>query len=136
MSAYWEKLRDPRWQKKRLEVMQKAKFVCEICGDSESTLNVHHKAYFKGKEPWEYLTNQLACLCENCHKENHKDIDALKFLCSLLPLDGPGSYYGLCILIAGLLNLDYEKSLELLESDGSDFFKKTYELGRNLRMIL
>jgi methionyl-tRNA synthetase len=59
MSAYWEKLKDPRWQKLRLEAMQKADFHCERCGDGESTLNVHHKEYFKGREPWEYKPKQL-----------------------------------------------------------------------------
>ena len=136
MSAYWEKLRDPRWQKKRLEVMQAKDFCCEICGDGESILNVHHKAYFKGKEPWEYLNEQLACLCESCHENNHEKIDSLKYLCSLLPLDGPGSNGGICILLTGLLDLDYEKSLEFLDYEECEYFKKRYEIGQELRCFL
>ena len=65
---YWELLRDPRWQKKRLEVMERAKFACEICGDKTTTLNVHHKFYQKGAKPWEYEDRSLQCLCEPCHK--------------------------------------------------------------------
>lgn len=67
MATYFEKLRDPRWQKKRLEIMQRAGFACESCGDNESTLNVHHGYYERGLEPWEYKSNTLWCLCEGCH---------------------------------------------------------------------
>ena len=80
-SAYAQKLRDPRWQKKRLEVMQENEFSCEICGDDSSTLNVHHKQYLKGFEPWEYHARQLACLCESCHEETHKMHDILNHVC-------------------------------------------------------
>lgn len=66
--TYWEKLKDPRWQRKRLEVMKQADFACECCGDCESTLNVHHGYYKKGAEPWEYPSETLHCLCEACHE--------------------------------------------------------------------
>jgi hypothetical protein len=67
--SYWELLRDPRWQKKRLEVMQRENFTCEECGDVSQTLNVHHSYYEKGKSPWEYPSESLHCLCETCHSE-------------------------------------------------------------------
>jgi len=66
-SEYWELLRDPRWQKKRLEVMQRDEFSCSYCGSSNKTLNVHHTYYEKGNAPWEYPTESLHCLCEGCH---------------------------------------------------------------------
>ena len=66
--TYWEKFKDPRWQKKRLEVMNRAGFVCVRCGDSENTLNVHHRWYISGMEPWDYGTDQLECLCDMCHQ--------------------------------------------------------------------
>jgi hypothetical protein len=69
--TYWEKLKDPRWQRKRLEVMEAAGFECESCGDKEATLNVHHKAYKKNADPWEYEIEELACLCEVCHAHEH-----------------------------------------------------------------
>jgi len=72
--TYAEKLKDPRWQKKRLEVLSDAEFQCELCGDTESTLHVHHKQYIKGHDVWEYERQQLACLCESCH-ENQHDLD-------------------------------------------------------------
>ena len=68
MSKYWELLRDPRWQKKRLEVMEKAGFACQHCDSKTKTLNVHHGYYAKGKMPWEYEIDSLECLCEECHE--------------------------------------------------------------------
>jgi len=46
---YWQKLQDPRWQRKRLEILNRAEFCCESCGDTESQLQVHHGYYEKGK---------------------------------------------------------------------------------------
>jgi hypothetical protein len=67
--SYAEKLKDPRWQKKRLEIMQRDGFKCLACGDTETSLQVHHKKYVSGKEPWEYLNSDLITLCEHCHYE-------------------------------------------------------------------
>ncbi len=39
---YSEKLKDPRWQKKRLEIFQRDEFHCQQCGDGENTLCVHY----------------------------------------------------------------------------------------------
>lgn len=89
MATYSDKLKDPRWQKKRLEVLSKHEFSCEICGNGEATLHVHHKEYFKGREPWEYDNAQLACICKDCHKSEHDDIDPLKLVSSYLDMDGP-----------------------------------------------
>lgn len=68
MATYWEKLKDPRWQRRRLEVMELADFACAECSATEQTLHVHHKLYRKGANPWEYTDDELACLCEACHE--------------------------------------------------------------------
>jgi hypothetical protein len=76
---YSEKLKDPRWQKKRLEIMQRDDFTCQFCQDKETTLNIHHKRYIAKKEPWEYNSESLITLCEDCHlimeiaKNSNKD---------------------------------------------------------------
>jgi len=78
--TYAEKLRDPRWQKKRLEIMQRDEFTCMVCGETESTLNVHHHYYDKGKDPWDYEDNALITMCEDCHeseKNRRKEIEDL-----------------------------------------------------------
>lgn len=68
MKTYSEKLKDPRWQKKRLEIMNRDEFSCQMCMDKDTTLNVHHFAYKQGCEPWEYDNGMLITYCENCHK--------------------------------------------------------------------
>ncbi len=77
MKTYYEKLKDPRWQKKRLEVMDRDGFECQNCGATDKTLNVHHRAYLRGFEPWEYPDDSLETLCEDCHKEASKKIERL-----------------------------------------------------------
>ena len=67
-SSYSQKLRDPRWQKKRLIIMDRDKFTCCNCGESEQTLNVHHCYYEAGREPWDYPEASLITLCESCHE--------------------------------------------------------------------
>lgn len=77
-SSYQQKLLDPRWQKKRLEVMELNGFECQSCGSTTDTLHVHHRQYLKGREPWEYHWGQLECLCDKCHKDEHRNLEDLK----------------------------------------------------------
>lgn len=69
--TYAEKLLDPQWQKKRLEIMARDNFACQGCFDSESTLSVHHRYYITGREPWEYPSWAYVTLCKDCHKHHH-----------------------------------------------------------------
>ena len=66
--TYSEKLKDPRWQRKRLEIMERDNFQCRFCDDNEKTLNVHHGYYEKGLDPWEYKENTLYTICIECHE--------------------------------------------------------------------
>jgi hypothetical protein len=66
--SYAEKLRDPRWQRKRLEILERSEFSCDACGDSESELHIHHLLYQKGKDPWDYNDQHLLALCKDCHE--------------------------------------------------------------------
>lgn len=68
---YSEKLKSPKWQKKRLEIMNRDGFQCQMCFDTEETLTVHHKYYTKGKQPWQYDNECLITLCEDCHESVH-----------------------------------------------------------------
>lgn len=66
MATYSEKLRDPRWQKLRLEVMDRDGFTCLRCRSKTKTLNVHHLVYHR--EPWDSPLAELETLCEECHE--------------------------------------------------------------------
>lgn len=70
--SYGDLLRDPRWQKKRLEMLDAAGWKCKTCGSGEKTLNVHHRKYRSGAKPWEYENTELDVLCEDCHAALHR----------------------------------------------------------------
>lgn len=67
MSNYSELLKDPRWQKKRLEIFQRDDFTCQECFSTNKTLHVHHIKYV-GDFPWETPDLYLLTLCEDCHR--------------------------------------------------------------------
>ena len=65
--SYADKLKDPRWQKRRLEVMERDSWTCVRCRSSTRTLNVNHLVYTG--EPWDAPGHALETLCEVCHGE-------------------------------------------------------------------
>ena len=69
---YKEQLKSPKWQKKRLEILKRDNFTCQIRGETERPLHVHHTSYNPGKDVWDYNEFQLITLCEDCHKEEHE----------------------------------------------------------------
>lgn len=106
--TYREQLRHPNWQRKRLEILEAAHWVCESCGGAESTLHVHHKRYVKGRMAWEYEDSELEALCEGCHAEQHERRDLL----DRLLMSGAGNSVTIAI---GLLGGYLECSMELHE---------------------
>lgn len=72
---YSDKLKDPRWQKKRLEILQRDNFTCRSCGRDDEQLHVHHMVYDADKLPWDYDNDDLVTLCNDCHKAWHQIYD-------------------------------------------------------------
>ena len=66
--TYSQKLKDPRWQRRRLQVLEAANWKCERCEAADKTLHVHHNFYRSKSEPWEYPSHAFAALCEECHE--------------------------------------------------------------------
>lgn len=71
--TYQEMLRRPEWLCRRAEVIRAAGCECEECGlrgegpYPDRGFQVHHRYYLRGRKPWEYPDDALACLCERCH---------------------------------------------------------------------
>lgn len=63
---YRAKLRDPRWQRKRLEILQRDGFKCRICEESKLELQIHHLKY--SENPWEGEDKHKVTLCKQCHR--------------------------------------------------------------------
>lgn len=69
--TYKERLKDPRWQKKKNHILELDGYTCQYCGAKDKPLHVHHTFYTEGKAPWEYLDEDLVTLCEDCHGKVH-----------------------------------------------------------------
>lgn len=76
--SYAQKLKDPRWQKLRLLMMERDGWACRLCGDGSETLNVHHLYYLPRTDPWMYPDTAYLTTCETCHKRIHEAKEALE----------------------------------------------------------
>jgi len=90
MSNYSSMLRDPRWQRKRLEILNRAKFKCQECGDETKELQIHHCWYEKGASPWDYDDSCYLCLCDHCHNlRQHYEKQIKMYIADFLIQDLP-----------------------------------------------
>jgi len=87
--SYIDKLKDPRWQKKRLEIPERDKWKCQGCFDHTRTLSVHHRIYIDGNDPWDYPNELLVTLCEDCHKSESEE----RYACERSLLEELKKYY-------------------------------------------
>ena len=76
MKTYEKKLQDPRWQRFRLQILNRDNFRCTQCGNSRLELHVHHEHY--SGQPWEVPPEQAKTLCADCHKNRHVKIPVLE----------------------------------------------------------
>lgn len=80
--TYAEKLKKPAWQKKRLQVLQRDNWTCQLCGDVETSLHVHHNQY--NGNPAATKNEFLITYCADCHylveylKKYHKELKPIK----------------------------------------------------------
>jgi hypothetical protein len=111
-SSYSELLRHPNWQRKRLEVMERAQFQCEACGDNSTTLNVHHSYYEKGAMPWDYPLDSLHCYCQPCHQENHDWASQISRHVGGMNKADAAFVLGVCVAIKAVRNRDLVLNLE------------------------
>ena len=65
--TYAEYLKTDRWKQKRLKVLKRAKYKCEICKINQAW-QVHHKNY---KRIFKEKLTDLIAVCETCHKGEH-----------------------------------------------------------------
>ena len=81
--SYSDSFKDPRWQKKRLEILNRDNFICQHCFENKNMLHVHHRFYRGNKKPWEYENHVLITLCDDCHIYQHEE-EPYKYLLSSL----------------------------------------------------
>lgn len=66
--TYAEKLRDPRWQRRRLEIFQRDDWKCQLCCRTDLELHVHH-LYRTNEDPWDEPDLHLLTVCQLCHDQ-------------------------------------------------------------------
>lgn len=73
--TYAEYLESDHWRNIRKLKLEKTNNACEICGEDEVRLDIHHKNYETlGHES----LDDLAALCPYCHSDVHEVIKTLK----------------------------------------------------------
>jgi len=113
MKPYWEKLKDPRWQRKRLEVMQRDDFKCVWCKSDDSELHVHHGFYRRGAEPWEHDDGELWTLCRKCHDHATQLDECMR---SVIGRMRPSQIYILFFIVAA-----FKRHIQKIDVDPADF---------------
>lgn len=126
MTPYSEKLKDPRWQKVRLEIMSRDNFQCRLCHSRETTLTVHHKRYSKSGNPWDASPLDLVTLCEVCHNRHHGVTKA--------DPDATFAVYN-CALVDALLANDSESLTQAIEAMTAFYVKVTDRMNRNIKPL-
>ena len=48
-----DKIKKPKWHKRRLGILSRDNFKCRICNNEDDTLHVHHINYYKDRDPWD-----------------------------------------------------------------------------------
>lgn len=78
-------------------VRKRDNYQCLKCNrkQSEVILQVHHKKYILGLEPWEYSLSDCITLCKGCHAEEHKIIEPSNGW-TLIAINDLGGLYGIC----------------------------------------
>lgn len=67
--TYAQILRDARWQRKKVHLFNVHGGYCHYpgCEHPNRTLDVHHKVYLRGRDPWDYPDWCFEILCESHH---------------------------------------------------------------------
>ncbi len=65
--SYAEDLKSVEWQKKRLSILTRDNWTCQLCKDKDTQFHIHHQFYLKDKKAWEYEDADLITYCKHCH---------------------------------------------------------------------
>lgn len=66
-TRHLQRLTDPRWTAKRLEILAVRGNNCEGCGAKGGSVQVHHGYYLGDQYPWQYEDESLHVYCPTCH---------------------------------------------------------------------
>lgn len=134
--TYSEKLRDPRWQKKRLRILERDEWKCCACSATEKNLQVHHLVYYKGNNPWDYSDDTLQTLCNDCHESRQEHADnaanALRLAMKNVPNDKLPFFSGMVIALAMNTDASRQHAIMTLQESTRDSARGVGSLDHNL----
>ncbi len=109
---YSDALKDPRWQKRRLQILERDGWACQRCLAEHLTLHVHHRVYARGAQPWEYPDEDLVTLCEGCHERVTNSLSQIQEIVGRL------SFEEIEIVLGYVAALSLETTGGFIEVDG------------------
>jgi hypothetical protein len=113
---YSEKLKSPKWQKKRLQILERDNWECQYCKDTETQLQVHHLKYTN--EPWDADNNDLITACSDCHQIISNSDFKYKSIIKMKAVMNNAKKF-----ICNGINKDGEKAFIFIFKDEKDFIK-------------
>lgn len=126
--TYSEKLKDPRWQEKRLEILERDDYTCYMCENEAN--NVHHLRYYG--EPWDVDNEDLISLCYKCHTEWHQSEIYKKILVDKLSNFHPSIYKNIHVLLESiektLTRIDLDEAICTFVNNKDMFSEKIYDI--------
>lgn len=104
--------RNEKWFIFSEKVKIRDNYQCLKCGrtQNEAILQVHHKIYKDGFQPWEYALSDCITFCKRCHAEEHQKIEPQKGW-TLISVDDLGGLYGICEKIGCGNEIRYEHEI-------------------------
>jgi len=76
--ANLSEFQDQRWLDKREELLRRANYICEYCGEYDVDAQVHICYYPRGKRLWEFPEDAYKCYCPQHRTERQNAEDALR----------------------------------------------------------
>lgn len=116
--TYAEKLLDPRWQKKRLEILDRDHFTCQLCDDTTTTLHIHHLKYNPNRDPWDIANEFLITYCKHCHLVIERKVRAEYPLLKVIKLHATESLFILALIYYSIQSVEifYFSDEEIVEA--------------------
>ena len=123
--TYAEQIKSPKWQKRRLEVLGKNNFTCQLCGQDEKELNVHHVNYDSKRKIWEYDDHELLVLCKSCHEDwHHNTAKLLQMLADVFTHINGFDFNDLDTFIRLLVLSEYDERRSFIKSMTDDIGRR------------
>ena len=69
-NLYNEYLLSSDWNNKRISILERDNYICQVCGISGVEMHVHHLSY---ENVGDELSSELMTVCRDCHQDLHLD---------------------------------------------------------------